>query len=111
MGQFRVEPAAVSGAGARLGALSDVLGRVDLHGPLADAAGALTGAATAGQAFAAATELSGALDALAAAVAAMGSAAGTAAANYGAADRHSASTFAGLSSASPAAPTSGPGGR
>ena len=92
-GQFRVEPAGLSSAGGRLSACSDLLGAVDLSGPLSDAAGALPGSSTAGAAGDAAAELTAVVRRVSAAVAAMSATAEAAAGNYVGADSTLASGF------------------
>jgi len=101
-GQFRVEPAGLTGAGGRLAGCADTLGGVDLSGPLSAAAGALPASSTAGAAGELAGELTGTVRSLSSAVTAMSATALTAAGNYSGADSSISQLFRS------AAPLSGP---
>jgi hypothetical protein len=94
-GQFRVEPARLSQAGAQLASAAEVVAGVDVAGVLSRAVAAVSASGTAGQAAALAGELSGALDAQARATQAMSEAASTTGQNYLAADAHGAALLGG----------------
>jgi Excreted virulence factor EspC, type VII ESX diderm len=95
-GQFRVEPGGLASASDRLGQVAGQVGAVDVSGPLARAAGAVSGSSTAGSAEAVSGELTQALSVLNAAVDEMSGSALVSAGNYSGADAALARGFSGI---------------